>query len=543
MTTPDDTHLNHIDAAAKNEADRGLRFERHVRDCLSVYPLFQHQFSKVWLWGEWAGDKGMSEQDIGIDLVAQNQSGELCAIQCKYYDREKVIGKEDINSFLVAAGMSFNGEKFSECYLISTTDKIGKNASNAIANFRIPCQLVDYYEISPEKMAAKMGELPEKYHTPKPPKKKRLRSDQEQAVADVLKGLQTADRGKLIMACGTGKTLVSLKIAERLLSTKPKQQGLILLLVPSLALLSQTLREWAAQADSLARIFAVCSDAKAGKDDEDTPINELGMAPTTDSEKLAAQLRESLGSGRSGMTVVFATYQSIEVVAAAQQAVQQKSQQKSQQKNRTIFDLIICDEAHRTTGVEAEAKKTSPFVQVHDKNYIKAAKRLYMTATPRIYKESAKQRAKEQDVIVYSMDDEANYGEELHRLNFSAAVGQGLLADYKVLILGVSSKDYASLETSLGLNDTAKLIGCWNGLAKRIANLKEAGIGENEKPMKRAVAFCSNIKTSKQITEQFTKIIGAYHQEALHPPPPPPIPPPPPQDPQEVPGKMCLNVR
>ena len=524
-------HLDQIDAAAKDEAEKGKLFESHVRDCLSVYPLYQHQFSKVWLWGEWAREQEMSEQDIGIDLVARKENGELCSIQCKFYDRKTVIGKKDINSFLTATGMSFNGEKFSECYLISTTDKIGKNASNAIANFRIPCQLVDYYEISPDKMAAKMGELPEKYHTPKPPKKKQLRSDQEQAVTDVLKGLQTADRGKLIMACGTGKTLVSLKIAERLSKAKPKGQGLILLLVPSLALLSQTLREWAAQADGLARIFAVCSDAKAGKDEEDVRINELGMTPTTDSERLAAQLRKPLEKEKSGMTVIFATYQSIEVVAAAQQKLQQGTQQKSQQdtqqktqqgtqqktqqKNRAIFDLIICDEAHRTTGIEAETKKTSPFVLVHDKDYIKAAKRLYMTATPRIYKESAKQRAKERDVIVYSMDDEATYGEELHRLNFSTAVGRGLLADYKVLILGVSPAYYAGLGTSLESNLTAKLIGCWNGLAKRIANLEEAGISEDEKPMKRAVAFCSTIESSEQMSEQFTKIIEAYHQETL----------------------------
>ena len=516
-------HLDQIDAAAKDEAEKGKLFESHVRDCLSVYPLYQHQFSKVWLWGEWAREQEMSEQDIGIDLVARKENGELCSIQCKFYAKKAVINKKDINSFLTATGMSFNGEKFSECYLISTTDKIGKNASNAIANFRIPCQLVDYYEISPDKMAAKMGELPEKYHTPKPPKKKQLRSDQEQAVTDVLKGLQTADRGKLIMACGTGKTLVSLKIAERLSKAKPKGQGLILLLVPSLALLSQTLREWAAQADGLARIFAVCSDAKAGKDEEDVRINELGMTPTTDSERLAAQLRKPLEKGKSGMTVIFATYQSIEVVAAAQQKIQQdtqqktqqETQQKTQQKNRAIFDLIICDEAHRTTGIEAEAKKTSPFVLVHDKDYIKAAKRLYMTATPRIYKESAKQKAKERDVIVYSMDDESNYGEELHRLNFSTAVGRGLLADYKVLILGVSPAYYAGLGTSLESNLTAKLIGCWNGLAKRIANLEEAGISEDEKPMKRAVAFCSTIESSEQMSEQFTKIIEAYHQETL----------------------------
>ena len=498
MMTPDDTHLKQIDAASSDKVDKGFRFERHVRDCLRHNPLYEIYFSKVWLWREWTKEQGISQQDIGIDLVAQKENSELCSIQCKYYDREAVLDKAGIDSFLTASAMSFNGAKFSECYIISTTDKIGKNARKVMADFRIPCQLVDYYsDIAPEKV----GELPQKYDAPKAPKKKQLRPDQEQAVADVLKGLQTADRGKLIMACGTGKTLVSLKIAERLLRTKPKQQGLILLLVPSLALLSQTLREWAAQADSLARIFAVCSDAKAGKDDEDTSISELGMAPTTDSDRLAAQLREPLGSGR--MTVVFATYQSIEVVAEAQK------------KFDRVFDLIICDEAHRTTGIEAEAKKISPFVLVHDKDYIKAAKRLYMTATPRIYKESAKQKAKERDIIVYSMDDEASYGKELHRLNFSSAVGQGLLADYKVLILGVSPADHAGLETSIELNDTAKLIGCWNGLAKRIANLKEAGIGEEERPMKRAVAFCSTIKSSKQMSEQFTKIIEAYHQEIL----------------------------
>ena len=476
---------------------KGKSFERQVRNYLRAYPLYQHQFSDVWLWGEWAKTKGMSQKDIGIDLVAQRKDGALCSIQCKRYDPQETLDKAGIDSFLTASTRSFDGAKFSECFVISTTSKISQPARETMDDYLIPCSLVDFYEIAPEGTRARMEEQQQAYLAPLKADKKKLWSHQEEAVADVLKGLKTADRGKLIMACGTGKTLVSLKIAERLVKKKPKREGLILLLVPSLALLSQVLREWTAQADRLAQIFAVCSDAKAGKDEEDTPISELGMAPTTNSEKLADGLAQR---DRGGMTVVFATYQSIEVVAKAQQRFDED------------FDLIICDEAHRTTGIETEAKKTSPFVLVHKNDYIRARKRLYMTATPRIYRGSDKQKAKERDVEVFSMDEESTYGKELHWLDFSTAVSQDLLADYKVLILGVSSKDYASLETSLELNDTAKLIGCWNGLAKRIANIEAAGMEGDTEPMKRAVAFCSKIKSSVQITEQFTEIIDAYHQ-------------------------------
>ncbi len=486
--------------AGMSEAARGLLFERWVRNYLRAYPLYHQQFSDVWLWGEWAKNKeGVSKQDIGIDLIAQKKDGTLCPIQCKYYNPQTTLDKAGIAAFLAACGMSFDDAEFSECFVISTTSKITDRAREVMDKFRLPCSLVDFYEIAPKGILAMMAEGKQAYLAPPKRDKKKLWAHQKEAVADVLKGLKTADRGKLIMACGTGKTLVSLKIAERLVKKKPKREGLILLLVPSLALLSQVLREWTAQANNLTQIFAVCSDAKAGKDEEDTPISELGMAPTTNSERLADGLA---GRDRKGMTVVFATYQSIEVVAKAQQQFDED------------FDLIICDEAHRTTGIETEAKKTSPFVLVHKNDYIRANKRLYMTATPRIYRESDKQKAKERDVEVFSMDDEASYGKELHWLDFSTAVSQDLLADYKVLILGVSSKDYANLETSLELNDTAKLIGCWNGLAKRIANIAAAGMERDTEPMKRAVAFCSKIKSSVQITEQFTGIIDAYHQKA-----------------------------
>ena len=483
---------------AMSNAANGLFFERQVRAYLRAYPLYQHQFSKVWLWSEWARTRrGVSQQDPGIDLVAQRKDGALCSIQCKRYKPQATLDKDGIANFLAASGRSFDGAKFSECFVISTTSRISQPARETMDGFLIPCSLVDFYEIAPEGTRARMEEQQQVYFAPPKRDKKKLWAHQKEAVADVLKGLRTADRGKLIMACGTGKTLVSLKIAERLVKKKPNRGGLILLLVPSLALLSQVLREWTAQANNLARIFAVCSDAKAGKDEEDTPISELGMAPTTNSEKLADGLAQR---DRGGMTVVFATYQSIEVVAKAQQRFDED------------FDLIICDEAHRTTGIETEAKKTSPFVLVHKNDYIRARKRLYMTATPRIYRGSDKQKAKERDVEVFSMDEESTYGKELHWLDFSTAVSQDLLADYKVLILGVSSKDYASLETSLELNDTAKLIGCWNGLAKRIANIEAAGMEGDTEPMKRAVAFCSKIKSSVQITEQFTEIIDAYHQ-------------------------------
>ena len=301
------------------------------------------------------------------------------------------------------------------------------------------------------------------------------------------------------MACGTGKTYTSLKIAEAM------KCQYVLFLVPSISLLSQTLTEWTAEADKLPLSFAVCSDTKVGKNqDEDISICDLAYPATTKAEKLATQLKASdqlkQALGTTGLTVVFSTYQSIQVISDAQEM------------GAPDFDLIICDEAHRTTGIDIENKKTSPFIRVHDKKFIKGNKRLYMTATPRIYDDASRTKANENDADLFSMDDQDIYGTELHSLGFSDAINQGLLTDYKVMVLAVEEKYVSKIcqdlltdqNNELKLEDAVKITGCWNGLSKR----KQAN--SNSKPMQRAVAFCRSIKDSEKVSEKFSEIVQKY---------------------------------
>ncbi|MFO7401162.1 MAG: DEAD/DEAH box helicase family protein [Actinomycetales bacterium] len=331
---------------------------------------------------------------------------------------------------------------------------------------------------------------------------------------DVFKGFAEHSRGKLIMACGTGKTFTALKIAERLQAERAQaghgERTTVLFLVPSIALLSQALREWSNEAEEPLRAFAVCSDAKVGKqhavgDDNDMAVHDLALPATTDPDRLLAQMAGV--EATPGLTVVFSTYQSIATIAAAQR------------KGLPRFDLIICDEAHRTTGVTLAGQDESAFVRVHDDAYIGGDRRLYMTATPRVYSEDSKSEAKNADALLASMDDESLYGPEFHRLGFGKAVEQGLLTDYKVLILtvdeGVVAKTlqagFAGGGSELNLDDAAKIIGCWNALAKRTGTFADgSGFAPDEPPMKRAVAFARSIADSKMITARFNEVVDAY---------------------------------
>jgi len=329
--------------------------------------------------------------------------------------------------------------------------------------------------------------------------RKEPRRYQSEAIQDVVDGFETSDRGRLIMACGTGKTFTSLKLVERMVPPG----GTVLFLVPSIALLQQTLNEWTANTDARLRSFAVCSDSSVGRRQgtlqEDIAAVDLGFPATTSAEVLGQ--RASAPGGGDAITVVFSTYQSIDVVSRAQQL------------GLPDFDLVICDEAHRTTGITEQGESGSSFTAVHDPARIRAAKRLYMTATPRLYVQEAKAKAAQDDVAVYSMDDEAVYGPEFHRLGFGKAVEMGHLTDYKVLVLAV---DEASVDQRLGsllseannisLGDAARIVGCWNGLAKRGVNGEKLDI-QDHSPMRRAVAFARNIKDSQRLAEQF-ELVG-----------------------------------
>ena len=316
------------------------------------------------------------------------------------------------------------------------------------------------------------------------------------------------------MACGTGKTFTSLKIAEN----ETENNGLILFLVPSIALLGQTLRVWKAQSAQPLEAVCICSDAQVtkqvAKNDDSSTFGtiDLALPATTDIHAIVRQLRYLRGK-QQGMTVVFSTYQSIEVVSKAQHKLLEETDDEYGK-----FDLIICDEAHRTTGVTLKDENESAFVKVHDNDFLSAVKRIYMTATPRLYTDAMKDKAKQSDAVLCSMDDKSMYGDEIYRIGFGEAVDKKLLTDYKVLILAVGDKDITpalrnvltSEDGTIETDDAAKFVGCINALSKRVLGDEGLVKDADPLPMRRAVAFCQNIKKSKETAEIFSSCKESY---------------------------------
>jgi len=478
-------------------AERGELFERLMVDYFFLDPTLSVEYDAVRRWPDW--DHNAGTHDTGIDLVARRKdTGEWTAIQCKFFDPKHFLGKADIDSFFTASGKSWDGVTFANRIIISTTDKWTKHAEDALEGQTIPVQRIGPADLASSPidwMQQTKGGLEFEL---KRAVKYGLRDHQKLAIAKIREGFERHDRGKWISACGTGKTFTSLKLAEQVCADQGGQLK-VLFLAPSISLVSQSLREWMAQTQTDIRPFIVCSDTKAGRQAEDITTHDIPL-PTTDADRLAGNLA-GVGRRMRGMTVVFSTYQSIDVVAAAQR------------QSGVPFDLVLCDEAHRTTGVRLAGElDESAFVKVHDNDFLPAAKRLYMTATPRIYGEAVKQKADEASAVLTSMDDEAVYGPEFHRLGFGEAVEQRLLSDYKVMVLVVpgdaiseSFQDsLASENQELRLDDAAKIVGCWNGLAKRTS---EGEFGPNPTPMKRAVAFGESIKASKGFAAAFPQVV------------------------------------
>jgi predicted helicase len=335
--------------------------------------------------------------------------------------------------------------------------------------------------------------------------KKQLRQHQRDALECVLEGLTKADRGKLIMACGTGKTLAALKIAEELAG----KGGRVLFLVPSLSLMQQTIREWSIDTETSLRSFAVCSDTQVGvrrsRNDDlaDIDIHDLEVPATTDGAKLAVK---ATAPDLDRMTVVFSTYQSLQAISAAQQKF-----------GLPEFHLIICGEAHRTTGVTLAGEDKSNFVRVHDQGFIAGKKRLYMTATPRVYAEAVQQTARDVDATLCSMDDSALFGETLFTRNFGWAVENGLLSDYKVIVLAVNEADVsASIQRRLSdqnselvLDDASKIVGCYKALTKTDFGNETSG---DSNPMRRAIAFAKSIEASKLVATEFGRVATDWRE-------------------------------
>lgn len=497
--------------AAATEREKGTYFEELICTYLRNEAIYRDLYSDVWTYADWAGDQGLDKRDAGIDLVAKTSgTGEFHAIQCKFYAEDYRVQKSDIDSFFTASGK----KHFTHRIIVSTTNHWSEHAEDALYNQQPPVSKIDLHDLENSQIDWSRYQ-PQSPAVMKP--KKQLRQHQVYALDATINGLASADRGKLIMACGTGKTFTSLKIAEKL-TGKGKR---VLFLVPSLNLLSQTLTEWTQESDTPLHSFAVCSDSDVGKKrkkDDDTVqtfTHELRYPATTVPSRLAEEM--SKRHDALHMSVVFSTYHSIDVISRAQH-----------DHGLADFDLIICDEAHRTTGATFDNDDESAFVKVHDAAFIRAVKRIYMTATPRIYADSAKISAIKENVALCSMDDEALYGKELYVITFSEAVRRELLVDYKVIVLAIdeehASRRLQSLwkdeDNQLKVEDAAKIIGCWKALSKQ--GLTDDLTGDNA-AMQRAVAFCQVIEiskgaknhkvSSKQIKNMFQKVVEAYQEE------------------------------
>ena len=521
--------LAHFRATSFTEKEKGTQFERLMRAWLKTDARYAHLFEHVWLWEEFPSRKDFGGQDTGIDLVAKTHEGDYWAIQCKCYAEDTVIDKAAVDSFLATSSRTFTNEvtlqttSFAHRLWIATTSHWGSNAEEAIQNQLPPVSRVNLYDL--DHSAVDWSKIFEGLEGKAAlSEKKQLREHQREALKAAHQHFLSHDRGKLIMACGTGKTFTSLKLIEQELEGK----GLVLFLVPSIALLGQSLNDWMGDAETPIKAVCICSDSRASRkikrgnpnDELETSIVDLALPASTNTTSITHQLLSY--RDHDGLTVVFSTYQSIDVVAEAQAELLAKTGGEF-----GVFDFVVCDEAHRTTGVKLSTKDESNFIKIHNDDFIRGRKRLYMTATPRLYGENAQIKASKNNCVLCSMDDETLYGQEFYRVNFSYAVQNGILTDYKVLVLTVSEdmipadlmkqvKDLNAKE--LNYDDTGRLIGVINGLSKKILGDKGVTWDADPRLMRRALAFTHKIGredepgTSRNIEHVLPRVSALYNE-------------------------------
>ena len=514
--------LDPIFNGSLTEKEKGTKYELACVWYLKNDPYWSGRFSRVGTLEEslsWQDCPIHDSQDTGIDLVAQTEvGGYWCAIQCKCYDSKKDLPKGVCDSFFARTAYD---RGVNERIVMTSAAGPGKHLADMLD--KSGAMLIDTQKMA----SSNLDWTPFVEGTPAGERSTHdLRPHQLRAVESIVAAFADHDRCKAVMACGTGKTLMSLRLAEGYVG-----RGTVLFCAPSISLVGQSMREWMAQARVPMTPLVVCSDSKASRLEDSMPdsLACFEYPATTNAETLAASFAACRAANPDGIVAVFSTYQSIDVIHRAQGL------------GVPEFDLVVCDEAHRTTGAAlpgVPAEVASTFMKVHYDENVRAGKRLYMTATPRIYGETAKRRGAEEDYTIASMDDESIYGPTAYQIKFGEAVEQGLLTDYKVVVLTVqedalgerlmSVDDEGVDALSLDAEDVGKIVGCWKGLADhgQGAPRDATGLGDTfvvddvdrldtrARPLRRAVGFCSTIEASKTICEAFNQIVDRYVEDA-----------------------------
>lgn len=520
---------------SKNEREKGEYFEKLMQRFFKTAPMYSDFVEHSWLWSEFPSRKDFGGKDLGIDLVIKTFDGKYWAVQCKFYAEGTHISQDDINAFIANSARSFTDEvtgqtaRFSQRYWIDTKGNWSINADEVVKGQDIPFNRIGYVDLIDSGVdwdeLAKGEEGAAARKRPKEP-----RPHQQEAIKNAHEHFMSSERGKLIMACGTGKTYTALNIMEN----ETGGNGFALFLVPSIALLSQTLREWMNDRHEIIYPVCICSDASSSNvnkklrresDTDDISVTDLLFPATTDVESAIAQLQHQreLQKEKGGIIVIFSTYQSIDVVSKVVHHDCERSLFGSNDIMEPPFDIIVCDEAHRTAGYTVKGKQESPFVKVHDNDFLPAKRRLYMTATPKLYGPDAKKKAEQGVAVLCSMDDENLFGQEIYRIGFGQAVKLGLLSDYKVMVLTVGEDEIDAImqqamrnsDDTMTVDDAAKLIGCINALSKRMMLGDQTSEGLRKADpglMHTALAFCSTIATSKSIAAIFNNYAEAYYE-------------------------------
>ena len=481
---------------AMSDVEKGERFERLMRNFLLTYPIWRGIVSDVWLWKDFPFRAELGGKDLGIDLVVKTRDGDFWAAQCKFYAESTAISKAAVDSFISNSARTFNGDKkFSRRLWISTSDNFTDNAREMLKNQSPAVEFINLATL--RRAQVNWSLLDNGFAKDDAIIIRNLRDYQQDAINAAQIHFQNHNRGQLIMACGTGKTFTALKIAEKLFP-----RGKILFLVPSISLLSQTLEEWATFSENPLNAICICSDASATNnfDDEIVDVN-LPLPAMTDSKMINDKLS---AFSSENMTVIFSTYQSIDVV----------------HELNLDFDLIICDEAHRTATL---SKDETVFTKIHDDKNVRGKNRIYMTATPKLCKLGVKDSTDENKLTDWTMDNENVFGKEFYRISFREAIAKGCLSDYKVFILTVDERNLNSelrnaindKNSALTTDDALKIIGCINALSKNMDVQSARLIVDDPSFMQTAVAFNPKIKISKHFAEMFPFVQEKYSAKNL----------------------------
>jgi superfamily II DNA or RNA helicase len=434
---------------------KGKSFERAIKWWLESDPVWSSQLKHVWLWDEFPHKTG---RDTGIDLVAESITGDNWAIQCKAYSPDSQLKKADIDSFLSAS----NRKLYSHRLLVTTTKGVGPNARETLAAQEKPVQIVDWIRLNDSAVDWSLVSQ-EKIQPLFIPRN--LRPHQQQALDQVVSGLKKSDRGQLIMACGSGKTLTALRINEAI------SKDLTVVLVPSLTLLSQTLNDWLKDRIKKFNWLAVCSDDSVTNDPQDNSrLIDFDFPATTNQGEIARFLEGPKSK------VVFSTYHSSPILLAAIK--------KSKQK----VDLLICDEAHRLAG-----KTGRDFGSFLD-SQAPVKKRLFMTATPRVFSPQIKKMLESTDMQVLSMDDKDIFGSVFFNYSFAQAIKDKILTDYRVVIVGISSAEVSELVDKRALVKAGAIETDSESLALHVALAKAM----RKWNLRRVISFHSRVSKARK---------------------------------------------